>query len=77
MKKEENKILYLMKIILFTMFCMLCLVTKSVYAEENTKNVGVPTGAMTNTGVIVGVVMAGVIGIAIAMVRKKRKRNEK
>lgn len=35
MKKEENKILYLMKIILFTMFCMLCLVTKSVYAEEN------------------------------------------
>lgn len=43
----------------------------------NTKNVGVPTAAMTNTGVIVGVVMAGVIGIAIAMVRKKRKRNEK
>ena len=35
MKKEENKILYLMKIILFTMFCMLCFVTKSVYAEEN------------------------------------------
>ena len=35
MKKEENKILYLMKIILFTMFCMLCLVAKSVYAEEN------------------------------------------
>ena len=40
----------------------------------NTKNVGVPTAAMTNTGVIVGVVMAGVIGIAIAMVRKKKKK---
>lgn len=35
MKKEENKILYLMKIILFTMFCMLCLVVKSVYAEDD------------------------------------------
>lgn len=35
MKKEENKILYLMKIILFTMFCMLCFVAKSVYAEDD------------------------------------------
>lgn len=35
MKKEESKILYLMKIILLTMFCMLCLVAKSVYAAEN------------------------------------------
>lgn len=43
----------------------------------NTKNVGVPTAAMTNTGVIAGVVMAGVIGIAIAVMMKKRKRNEK
>lgn len=40
----------------------------------NTKNVGIPTAAMTNTGVIVGVVMAGAIGIVIAMVRKKKKK---
>ena len=38
----------------------------------NTKNVGVPTGAMTNTGVIAGVIMAGVIGIAVVMMRKRR-----
>ena len=44
----------------------------------NTKNVGVPTAAMTNTGVIAGVIMAGVIGIVVAMIAKrKRRRNEK
>ena len=48
MKKEENKILYLMKIILFTMFGMLCLVTKSVYAEEDA---GISTYGMTATNV--------------------------
>lgn len=44
----------------------------------NTKNVGVPTAAMTNTGVIAGVIMAGVIGIMIAVIAKrKRRRDEK
>lgn len=44
----------------------------------NTKNVGVPTAAMTNTGVIAGVIMAGVIGIIIAVIAKrKRRRDEK
>lgn len=44
----------------------------------NTKNVGVPTAAMTNTGAIAGVIMAGVIGIMIAVIAKRKKRrNEK
>lgn len=44
----------------------------------NTKNVGVPTAAMTNTGAIAGVIMAGMIGIMIAVIAKrKRRRDEK
>lgn len=42
----------------------------------NTKDVGVPTAAMTNTGAIAGVVMAGMIGI-MAIVVLKRKKSEK
>ena len=44
----------------------------------NTRNVGVPTAAMTNTGVIAGVIIAGMIGIMIAVIAKrKRRRDEK
>ena len=43
----------------------------------NTKDVGVPTAAMTNTGAIAGVVMAGVIGIMAIVILKRKKRSEK
>ena len=43
----------------------------------NTKDVGVPTAAMTNTGAIAGVVMAGMIGIMAIVVLKRKKRSEK
>lgn len=43
----------------------------------NTKDVGVPTAAMTNTGAIAGVVMAGVIGIMVIVILKRKKRSEK
>ena len=39
----------------------------------NTKNVGIPTAAVTNTAAIAGVVAICMIGVVVMMIKKKKK----